>query len=538
MMLFKDPIEQPGLLSDLEGLRSQVTGMGVQLRQYQERIAFYEEESLRLHEIIRGLQKRAFGPKKERWESQEQGCLVFNEAETLAAAGQPVEAEAALDADGVAGAEDEEVEVSGFKRKRGKRKSLPEHLPREVVIVELPESERKSAEGEPLKVIGKEVTEKLFYEPAKLKVFEYHHLRYGLDSGEPVKTAPPVPQIIPKGIPTASLLSAVVVAKYGDGLPLYRQEEIFSRQGVHIPRCTIARWIIRCSEAGMPVWNVLEDRLLASPYVSCDETHTQVLKEKGRSAESKSWMWIRATPSEQQKIVLFDYDPHRSGDVAKRLLADFQGFLQCDGYVAYDALEKKPGIVRIGCNMHGRRRYYEAADHGAKPGQTLAAQGVKYYERLYKIEEKAKEMSLSWADRKLLRDQEARPIWEEMKIWAETNSPKVPPKSKLGGAFHYFLAEYRYLTAYLQDGMLEMDNGFAERSIRKFAIGRNGWLFSDSEDGAHASALLYSFVVTAKVNGLNPYDRITRLFDQLPYAKTLEDYEKLADLLVSPTISL
>jgi transposase len=415
---------------------------------------------------------------------------------------------------------------------------LPTHLPREVVTVELPENERFTEDGQPLRVIGKEISEKLVFEPSQMKVIEVHRCKYGVDSGEAIKTAPPIPSIIPKGIATPSLLAALVTAKYADGLPLYRQEDIFSRQGVDIPRCTMARWIVRGSSACMPIWNVLEERLMATPYTSCDETHTQVLKEKNRRAESKSWMWVRATPGAEQKIVLFDYDPSRSGDVAKRLFTDFKGFLQVDGYCGYTPLEKQPGIIRIGCNMHGRRGFEKAAKEGAKNGRPLAEQGLKYYQLLYDIEGRAKESCMSWSERKVLRDAEAGPIWDEMKVWAETNSEKVPPKSKIGEAFHYFLGEFDLLKGYLLDGCLEIDNGFAERMIRKFAIGRNNWMFSDTEGGAHASALFYSFVITAKINGVNPYKALTKLFEKIPLATTIDDFERLADLLLYPEKSV
>ena len=232
-------------------------------------------------------------------------------------------------------------------------------------------------------------------------------------------------------------------------------------------------------------------------------------------------------------IVLFDYDPHRSGEVAKRLLADYQGFLQADAYGAYNPIEKQDGVTRIGCNMHGRRGFSDA-DKGAKAGRSLAAVMLKYYDQLYDIEEKAKIQGLSWPERKLLRDVEAVPIWDEMKIWSEKTITQVPNKSLIGQALGYFVEQYDLLRGYLQDGMLEMDNGFAERAIRKFAIGRNNWMFSDTPEGAHASALFYSFVVTAKLNGVNPYQALKTIFEKIPTASCLEDYEALANLLLSP----
>jgi len=513
---------QSGIFSENTLLRNKVADLESIIKSHIERESRYEQELEWFKEQLGKLKRAKFGPRKEHWESEEQGILVFNEAEVEAAKPKSPDE-----------SEEEEVVVKGFSRKRGKRKPLPENLPREVVIVELPENERFTEDGQPLKVIGEVVSEKFFFEPAQMKVIEYHRYRYGVDSGDPVKTAPPVPSIIPKGIVTPSLLAHTVVKKYADGLPLYRQEEIWKRENIHLSRSSMGRWIIQGAEKCQPIWNVLEDWLLADRYVSCDETRTQVLKEKDRKAESQSWMWVRATPARKQPIVLFDYDPHRSGAVAKKLLESYQGYLQVDGYNAYDWIESKEGVIRLGCNMHGRRGFSDA-NQGAQAGRGLAAQGLKYYDLLYKIEKKAKEKSLSFSDRKALRDKEAVPIWDEMKLWAEKHLCTVPLKSYIGKALNYFLNEYVFLRAYLLDGSLEMDNGYIERAIRKFAIGRNNWMFSDTPQGAHASAMFYSLVTTAKINGVNPYVALKAIFEQIPTASTIEDYESLAKLLLAP----
>jgi transposase len=517
---------QEGLQLGEELLRDQLAGLLLRAERSEERNKHYEEEISRLREIIAKFKKDIFGPRKERWVSEEQLVLLFNEAEVEA---QKPESE-----------EDEdlgETTVEAHKRKRGKRKPLPEHLPREVVVIDLQDGEKVDANGQPitLRVVGKEISEKLEYTPASLKVLEIHRLKYETvnpESGEgQIKTAKPMPSIVPKGIVTPSLLAGITVNKYADGLPLYRQEEIFARLGISLPRSSQGRWIIQAKEACQPIWNVLEDRLMRSIYVACDETWTQVLKEKGRSAESDSWMWLRCNPSDKEKIALFDYDPHRSGAVAKRLFMDFKGILQVDGYGAYNILEKQEGVMRIGCNMHGRRKFSDAHKIGAKQGQSLAEVALKFYKDLYDLEERMKEMS--WQERHDLRQKEAEPIWKKFKAWADDNQRKVPPKSKIGEAFHYFLNEYDYLIGYLRDGMLEMDNGFAERAIKYFAIGRNNWLFSDTEAGAEASSMFYSFVVTAKLNGVNPLRALTKIFEDVPMAKTIEDFERLADILVT-----
>lgn len=509
-------VTSESIFSENENLRNENLGLRNQLEKERDLQKFYESEISSLKEMLRDIQRSKFGKKSERWESEEQ--LVFNEAEVESRRPDP--------------AEDTEtdVQVSAHTKKRGHRKALPEDLEREEVVIELPDAEQFSQDGTPLKVIGYEISEKLSYEPSKTKVIVYRRAKYGVESGDYEKTAPPVPSIIPKGIATAELLSSIVVEKYGYGMPLYRQEYKFEQMGVDLTRQTMARWVVKSAEACMPVWNVLCDRLLANFYVSCDETHTQVLKEKGRTAESKSWMWVRCTPSGKNKIILFDYDPHRSAAVAKKLLSEFKGYLQVDGYASYNVLEKEKYLIRIGCNMHGRRYFEKALKIGAKQGQSLAEVAIKFYKDLYDHEEEIRFMSPE--DRYHLRQEIQVPIWNEFKTWADANHSKVPPKSKIGEAFKYFRSEYQYLTGYLQDGHLEMDNGFAERAIRKFAIGRNNWMFADTEAGAEASAMFYSLLCTAKINDVNIFGVMKYLFTEIPKAKTYEDYEWLADVIM------
>ena len=239
-MFFDVETQSAGLFSESAILQIENSSLRTLIAKSTEREAQLLSEIEWLKEAFLSLQRSKFGPKKERWESEEQSLLVFNEAELEAK--KPEEDD-----------ETEAVEVKGFTRKRGKRRPLPENLPRKIVTVELPENERVAEDGTPLKVVGREVSEKLVYEPAKLEVLQYHRLRYGLDSGEPVKTAPPVPSVIPKGIATPSLLSGIITNKYADGLPLYRQEEMFGRVGVDLSRGSMARWIVKCSESCLEI---------------------------------------------------------------------------------------------------------------------------------------------------------------------------------------------------------------------------------------------------------------------------------------------
>lgn len=266
-------------------------------------------------------------------------------------------------------------------------------------------------------------------------------------------------------------------------------------------------------------------------YISCDETSVQVLKEKGRAAETKSWMIVRATPCEKEKIVLFDYQTSRSGPEIKKLFADYEGRLLCDGLDIYNALESDT-LVRFGCHMHSRRKFEQAATDGAKNGKTMAAKVMDIYKKLYESEEKIREYSPE--EKVKARIKEQKPLLEEIKALADANLEKVPDKSKLGKAFKYYLNEYTYLTRYIEDGLMAPDNGFTERAIRKFAIGRNNWLFCDTTEGAEASSLLYSLTVTAKLNGVNAYKALSKILTEVLLAKTLEEYERLADFILTP----
>ena len=265
--------------------------------------------------------------------------------------------------------------------------------------------------------------------------------------------------------------------------------------------------------------------------MACDETKVQVLKEDGRKAETDSWMLVRSTPSAAKKIILFDYSASRSSETMRNLFAGYEGTLQTDGLASYECLESEK-VDHVGCNMHARRRFEQASKDGAKSGKTLAAVGMSFYKKIYDLEEEIK--SKSPEEKKQARDEIAKPLFIETKAWVELHRPKVPDKSKIGDAFRYFINQYESLTGYLKSGELNPDNGFTERAIRKFAIGRNNWMFSDTPAGANASALLYSLVVTAKVNGVNVYRALTQILTELPFAKTCDDYERLAELILTP----
>ena len=485
--------------------------------QIQEENQYLKTEIHRLNQIILLLKRDKFGPKSERVEALPPEQLVFNEFEREAA--QPIARE--------------ETQSITYDRKKGRRKKkpFPDQLPREEKIIDLREEEKFCPhDGTRLKEIGEERTEKLKTVPAQMSVLVEIKKKYTCPCCESYLAQPKTNAILPGTIATPELLSFIIFSKFFQALPLYRLEELFRLNGVELKRGTQARWMVQLKEQLMPIYNLLQDKAFESGYMAIDATHVQVLKEPGRASQTKSFMWARGSP--ERGIVLFDYDPSGGGKVARQLMTGFRGALQADAHRGYAALDRE-SILLLGCLMHSRRRFHEAfLCAEKKPG--LASEALAMFSWLYSKEEKYKKADLAPGERKLIRDKEIAPSLEAMKQWVESKLPKVPKSSPIGNALNYFLAEYSELTAFLSDGRYEMDNGWLERMIRKFTIGRNNWLFCDTVEGAHASGLLYSLSITAKLNGKDPFKVMTEILSKLPEAKTSEDYESLTELLLSP----
>jgi transposase len=278
-------------------------------------------------------------------------------------------------------------------RGKPKRKPLPENLPREVIDVKIPESDRVcSHDGQLMVEIGEEISEQLDMIPAHLRVLRTSRKKYACPGQCPgaIKTAPVTPQAIPKSMAAPGLLASIAVSKYSDHLPLYRQEAIFARSGIELSRATMGSWMIRCGDLVTPLINLLNDELIASPYLHADETKVQVLKEDGRRPEALSWMWVVARQG-REPIVVFTYEKTRSGSVPKRLLEGFIGYLQADGYGGYNLVCSQPGVTRLGCMMHVRRKFFEA-QVSSKKGRT-GKRGRAFIEELYEAESKCREFT-------------------------------------------------------------------------------------------------------------------------------------------------
>jgi hypothetical protein len=320
-----------------------------------------------------------------------------------------------------------------------------------------------------------------------------------------------------------------------DGLPLYRLAKIFARFGVDLGRGTMAGWMIKMGDLIVPLINLMNETQLSYDILQMDETTVQVLKEPGRAATSKSYMWVRRGGPPSRPVILFDYDPSRSGAVPFRLLADFKGTLQTDGYEGYAATAARDDIVHVGCLAHARRKFDEAVKAQAKTGRGgLAKQGLELIQKIYLIEREARDRGFSPNERKKLRNKKARPLWDELRKWLDRSIGQVPPQTLTGRALGYLDKQWPRLIRYLDDGRVEVDNNLAENGIRPFVLGRKAWLFADTPAGADASARLYSLIETAKANGVEPYAYLRRVFTALPAAQTVQDVEALLPWNIAP----
>jgi transposase len=501
------------LPNDIASLKQLVLLQGSQLLEHQQALSEKQVRIQFLEEQIILFKHRQFGHSSEK---NTQQVELFDESEVDVSSSAPEIAQAV------------EPDRAPSKKSRSGRKPLPQNLPRVRVEHDLVEADKVCDCGCQKSCIGEETSEQLDIIPAVIQVLVHARKKYACkncESGVVIATLPPQP--IPKSNASAGLLAHIATAKYQDGLPLYRMEAIFKRMNIHLPRNTQANWMIKGAQLLQPLYNLLNDHLLGSGYVHMDETRVQVLKEPDKLAQSLSYMWVRRTGGPHQTVVLFNYYSSRSASVVDKLLGDYQGYLQTDDYVSYHKIGLREGITHLGCMAHARRKFIEAQKvaPSAKGKVSKADMAVSLIKGLYQIESGIKEQSPE--QRMLVRQEKSVPQLVKLRNWLDKSLLHTPPKSKTGGALAYMHKNWDKLTAYTQDGRLNIDNNPVENAIRPFAIGRKNWMFSNSQDGAKASAMLYSIIETAKANGVEPYAYLKLLFTQLPSCKTVEDVESL-----------
>jgi transposase len=363
------------LESEVEQLRRRDAERTAELAARERRIRLLEE-------ALRILQADRYGASREKLHVVPGQSELFNEAETIAELNEVLGVEVNLKAT----PQREDKPTTGAK---AGRKAIAAHLPRVPVVHDLPESERQCACGSTLIEIGSEISEQLDYVAPKIQVLRHVRKKYACPGCEQcLKTAPLPAQILPKTNAAPGLLAHLVTSKYVDALPLYRQEAIFARYGVSLPRATQGAWVIALAERVQPLINLMDERLRSSGYIRIDETPVQVINSE-KAASSEHWMWVRVAGPPRQRIILFDYDASRSSEVAARLLDGAHGVIQSDGYSAYDQVAKHFGLVHCGCIAHARRKFFEAIKALPKKEQksaTAAHEAVRRIDELYKIE--------------------------------------------------------------------------------------------------------------------------------------------------------
>ena len=484
-----------------------------------------------LKERLNKFMRKIFAAKSE-VSGQNQKDMFFNEAEALGGQAQP----AAQEEDG----KDEGIDVPAHKRAKRGRKPLDPALPRSVVRHELPESERVCPhDGATLKEIGVEASEQLDIIPQQVRVIRHERVKYACPCCDgSLRLASKPPQIIPKGLFSEGLLAWVITSKYCDGLPLYRQAALLGRfGGSDLSRNTMAASVVRVGHAVQPIINLLRDHLLEAPLTYGDETQIQVLKEAGKSAQSKSYMWAQMTQGSGAAgtgppIRLFAYSPSRSTAAAQILYAGMgaKSVLMTDGYAVYDQIAVAHQLVHLACWAHCRRDFNDALQALPKNARTkdqLAAQFIALIAQLYAVEARAREHDLKPAELLVQRQNHSVPLLQKIEALLLANIHAVLPGSLLGKALHYMSAQWSKLKLYVTSGAYPIDNNACENSIRPFVIGRKNWLFSDTVAGANASANLYSLMQTCAVNGVDGYRYLRALLVALPAAQTADDYEAL-----------
>ena len=421
---------------------------------------------------------------------------------------------------------EKEQETITYVRKKQKRQNhpgrlaLPSHLPVEEVILE----PKEDTTG--MKCIGQEVTDQLELIPAKLFIKRYIRPKYIKSQDQETESYKGVIAQLPvfpieKGIAGSGLLAQIMIDKFVDHLPIYRQIERFKREGVKIAASTINGWQESVCNLLDPLYGSLKQQTLSAGYIQADESPIQVLDKTKKGKTHRGYHWVYHSPLE--KTVLYDYRHGRSRQGPNELLKNFRGYLQTDGYAVYDPFDKKDGITLLNCMAHARRYFEKALDYDQKK----AGYAMGMFQKIYAVERKAKDAGMTAEQRCDLRLNESLPLLNELGKWIAETYKTVLPKSPIGKAMAYCIPRWDYLINFLKDGSLEIDNNGVENAIRPLALGRKNYLFAGSERGAQRAAMFYSFFGTCKKNNVNPFEWLKKVLDIIPTHKVNKLHELL-----------
>lgn len=488
-------------------LQAEIAALKTEITELKTLVKYYEEQ-FRLNK------HRQYGASSEKSEYDFKQLSIFNETELFADAT-------------VAEPELAEVEKHYRKRTRLTNDRLPENLPVETVVHTLPEEEQICPDcGNPLHVMGHEAWRGLKIIPAQVVIVEHIGSTYACRNCEensdyvPIVKAPMPESVIKGSFASPEIVSHIMTQKFVMGIPLYRQEQELNRNGIKLSRQTMSNWLLRCTEDWLePIYERMKARLLTHEVLHADETTLQVLRESGKTAQSKSYMWLYRTSGDTKTpIVLYEYQPNRRAEHPEAFLKDFTGYLHADGYDGYHRLPES--IVVVGCWAHLRRKFDEALKSLPEKDRegSKAMPGKRYCDKLFELERAFADLP---PDRRFeYRLEKSKPLLDEFYAWVYSSNE--PPKTGLGKALYYALSQREYLEGYLLDGRLEISNNRAERSIKPFVIGRKNWLFANTPKGARASSVIYSIAETAKENMLKPFEYLAFLLRTLPNAKMSE----------------
>lgn len=394
------------------------------------------------------------------------------------------------------------------KKEPSGRMKLPADLPRQQIVIE-PDEDVSDC-----KRMGEEVTEELEYTPGKFFVRQYVRPKYARlqpQEGQPGVVIGPLPtRLIDKGIAGPGLLAQIIMDKYADHLPLFRQIERFKRAGITFPISTLSDWVSRSCQELAVLYEAHRKLILGSGYLEGDETTIKVLDKDKKGKTHLGYYWVYRAPLEN--LVLFDYREGRGREGPKELLKDFKGYLQTDGYEVYEYFGNVEGITLVGCMAHARRKFKEALDND----RSRAEHVLTVMHKLYAIERVAKDAGLSYGQRYVLRQEEAVPILEELEGWMKETYPAVLPQSPIGKAIAYSLQRWGKLCLYTTDGKLQIDNNLVENAIRPVALGRKNYLFAGSHNAARRAAMIYSLLGTCKINNINPFEWLRDVLERIP----------------------
>jgi transposase len=484
---------------------SHISSLEQERKKLQEELLILEQKHQLTKDELEFLRRQIFGRKSERFIGMDPEQLTL-ELEGMVETMRKEETE----------------QISYTRKKTGKeekqghsRMPIPAHLRREEITVEpddVPEGSKK---------IGEEITEVMEYKRAEIYVKKYIRPKYALlneegpsdQAGVVIGSLPSLP--IPKGNAGPSLLSHILIGKYVDHLPLYRQQKQIKRLGVEISEKTICGWVAASCDLLFPLYEKLMQHVQQSGYIQADETPIKVLDKNKKGDTHKGYYWVYHSPI--SRAVCFQYRKGRGREGPNEFLEDFQGAIQADGWHVYERVGKRDDIILLGCLAHVRRKFEEAQDND----RSRAGYVLSEIQKLYAVERKAREQ-LNYDERKALRENESKPILQNLKAWLLENAPdtnsKVLPKSKTGKAISYALSMWHRLERYLEDGRYEIDNNWVENSIRPVALGRKNYLFAGSHNAAQRAAMIYSLLATCKKNNVEPSawltDVLTKIQDQ------------------------